>query len=33
MSELFINGASLLRIYTAEKDQIDGMPLYEWIVQ
>lgn len=33
MSELFINGASLLRIYTAEKDQINGVPLYEWIVQ
>jgi len=33
MAEFFIDGASLLRIYTAEKDQINGIPLYEWIVQ
>lgn len=33
MSELFNNGAALLRIYTAEKDQVNGIPLYEWLVQ
>lgn len=33
MSELFRDGAAMLRIYTVEKDQINGMPLYEWLVQ
>lgn len=33
MSKLFKDGAALLRIYTVEKDQINGMPLYEWLVQ
>ena len=33
MPELFTDGAYLLRIYTAEKDHVEGLPFYEWIVQ
>lgn len=30
---IFTDGMGVLRIYTVEKDHIDGLPFYEWIVQ
>ncbi len=32
-TELFSDGAYVLKIYTAEKDHMDGLPFYEWISQ